>query len=336
MRWFGAVQSQDPVGAKWALGQRARGATEAEIDRLIDDGAILRTHVMRPTWHFVLPEDIRWLLDLTSTRVIRGLAGRYRQLAIEERDVARVAGVLESALSGGRHLTRSEIGEALRRSRIAPDGQRLPHFLMRAELDGLIVSGPRRGNDHTYALLEERAPRARTLERADAIAELARRYFRSHGPAAVPDFAWWSGLTIADARAGIALAVATLEREVIAGVDHWSDDAGTIPGSTDVAHLLPNFDEYTVGYHHRADLIDPRRPFDPSIFAFGSILANVVTVGGRVRGAWRRTIGPGRALRVEIRLFGRPTRPQKDAIERAAVRMAPFSDRSLVLEWAST
>src|SRR5205807_5582397 len=154
VRWLGAVQSQDYGGAKWALGQRAR-ATDAALDRLFDQGAVLRTHVLRPTWHFVLPEDIRWLLELTGPRVRLGLAARHRELEIDGEVSARAGTVLAAALAGGRHLTRGELGEALRAAGVPPDGQRLPHLLMLAELDGLIASGPRHGRQHTYALLDE-------------------------------------------------------------------------------------------------------------------------------------------------------------------------------------
>src|ERR1700736_2352993 len=157
VRWLGAVQSQDYAGAKWALGQRTRGATENELDRLFDEGAILRTHVMRPTWHFVLPEDIRWLLELTAPRIRLGLAARYRQLEIDEGVVARAGAAFTAALAGGRQLTRAELGKVLRAAGISPEGQRLPHLLSAAELDGLITSGPRQGKQFTYALLEERA-----------------------------------------------------------------------------------------------------------------------------------------------------------------------------------
>ncbi len=217
VRRLGAVQSQDYAGGKWALGQRTHGTTDAELDRLFDKGGILRTHVMRPTWHFVLPEDIYWLLDLTGPRVRRILAGRYRQLEIDDGVVAGAKAAFSAALAGGRSLTRPELGEVLRVAGIAPDGQRLPHLLMAAELDGVIVSGPRHGKQFTYALLTERAPQARLLDRTESLVELTRRYFRSHGPAQLQDFVWWSGLTVADARSGITLAGGTLDHQIMEG-----------------------------------------------------------------------------------------------------------------------
>ena len=332
MRWLGAVQSQDYAGAKWALGQRTRGATDAELDRLFDEGAILRTHVMRPTWHFVLPEDIRWMLELTGPRVRGGLAARHRELEIDEAVEARAGSAFTAALSGGQHLTRPELGEVLRAAGIAPEGQRLPHLLLGAELNGLITSGPRHGKQYTYALLEERAPKARALDRADAVAELTRRYFRSHGPAQVQDFVWWSGLTVADAREGIALAGAALDHQVIEGKDYWFDArAGPAGRVAEDAHLLSNFDEYTVGYRDRA-AVHPDRLFDPALFSFGSILSNVVIIGGRVRGAWRRKV-TRRGVTIELRLLDGLKSREATALKAAGDRLSRFLERPVELAW---
>lgn len=333
VRWFGAVQSQDYGGAKWALGQRTFGTTDAELDRLFDEGSILRTHVMRPTWHFVLPEDIRWLVDLTGSRIRIGLAGRHRELGIDEKVVARARAAFIRALSGGRDLTRAELGDALRAARVSPEGQRLPHLITLAELDGLIVSGPRRGKEFTYALLEERVCKVRVLERAEALAELTRRYFVSHGPAQLQDFVWWSGLTMADARSGIARAGRALEREAIDGRDYWfGAGARTAPVGSATAHLLPNYDEYTVGYRDRAAIMHPNVPFEPSLFSFGSILSNVLTIDGRVRGAWRRASARG-GVRVELRVL-EPLRPHAvAAVEKAVRLMGRFLQRPVEVAW---
>jgi hypothetical protein len=331
---LGAVQSQDYAGAKWALGLRARpGVTDSVLQRLFDEGAILRTHVMRPTWHFVLPEDIRWLGELTGPRVRAGLRGRHRELEIDERVIAGAKSAFTKALAGGKHLTRPELGQALESAGIAPEGQRLPHLLMLAELGALIASGPRRGKQFTYALLEERAPNARRLDREAALGELACRYFRSHGPAQLQDFVWWSGLTAADARTAVRLAGTALGHEQLDGKDYWFDPMpGPAVDPAVSAHLLPNFDEYTVAYRDRTAAVPAARPFDPSMFAFGSILANVVIVGGLVRGAWRRTLVRGR-VRIEIRLLDRLDRLELDAVEEAARRLERFLERPLELAW---
>src|SRR5207249_9381648 len=191
-------------------------------------GAILRTHVMRPTWHFVPPADIRWIQELTSGRVMASLAGRHRQLELDPRTIGRAIELFGEALSGGRSMTRSELGEVLSAAGISADGQRLPHLISTAEHANVITSGPRRGKQFTYALLADRARKARTLEREEALKHLTITYFRSHGPAQMRDFGWWSGLSIQEIRKGIHLADKELQHEEIDGNDHWSgaDDAG--------------------------------------------------------------------------------------------------------------
>ena len=329
--WLTAVQSQDYGGATWAIAQRTVGSTQAEIDELVDAGVILRTHVLRPTWHFVLADDVRWLLDLTGPRIRAGLASRHRQLEIDGDVVARANAAFTAALSGGTSLTRPELGDVLQRSGILPEGQRLPHLLAAAELEGLIISGPRRGTEHTYTLLAERVPGARSLGREEALAELTRRYFRSHGPAQVQDAVWWSGLSTRDVRSGIAVAGEALAHQVLDGKDYWFDaGAGPVPGVADVAHLLPNWDEYTVGYRDRSAAIDPGLPFDPALFSFGSILSNVVTIGGRVRGSWRRT-GAGQRVRIDVRPLAPLAPVEEDAIARVTDRMGRFLGRPVEL-----
>ncbi|MBO0686334.1 MAG: AlkZ family DNA glycosylase, partial [Candidatus Dormibacteraeota bacterium] len=209
--------SQDYAGAKWALAQRTPGATESDLDRLFDEGAILRTHLMRPTWHFVLPQDVRWLLELTAARVKAVMAANDRVQQVDGQVLARTYKVLEGALGDAQHLTRAGLSAALEAAGIAAGGARLGHLLMHAELDGIVVSGPRQGRQFTYALLDERAPKARRLDRDEALAELTRRYFTSHGPAQVTDFAWWSGLTVKDGRRGLEMVGSCLVREVIEG-----------------------------------------------------------------------------------------------------------------------
>lgn len=298
--WLGAVQSQDYAGAKWALGQRTRDVTDADLDRLFDEGAILRTHVMRPTWHFVLPDDIRWLLDLTAPRVKATLAHYDRQLEIDLTLLKRSHAMMETALRDGTHLTRNELAAALERAGIPAAGQRLGHLVMHAELDAIIVSGPRRGKQFTYALLDERAPSGRRLNRDEALAELTRRYFTSHGPAQVQDFAWWSGLTVTEVKRGLALAEPTLAPEVIGGKSYWSSpDLHPIGARAPMMHLLPNYDEFLIAYRDRSASLDPVRGFDRAPFPYGSILVHVVVLNGQVWGGWKRRLR-GRQVVIEL------------------------------------
>lgn len=245
--------------------------------------------------------------------------------------MARATAALCDALSDGSFLTRPELCEVLRATGIPPDGQRLSHFLLAAELDGAIASGPRRGKRFTYGLLAERSPGARTLDRTEALVELTRRYFRSHGPAQLQDFVWWSGLTASDARAGLALA-ADLNHSVVDGKDYWYDASASDGPVGLIAHLLPNWDEYTVGYRDREAALLPDQPFDPALFAFGSILSNVVTVAGCVRGAWRRAVTP-EGVRVEIRLLDELDRAEMTAVEEAGRELSRFLEAPVELAW---
>ncbi len=333
VRWFGAMQAQDYPAAKWALGLRLKTATEGQIDRLYDEGAILRTHVLRPTWHFVPPEDIRWMLRLTGPKIRQGMAGRLRRLELDEATVERAQSAFVAALEGGRQLTRPELGAVLAAAGIAPDGQRLPHLLAAGELAGLLTSGARRGKQHTWALLEERASKARALDRDEAIGELTRRYFCSHGPAQLRDFVWWSGLTQAEARRGVELAGGALDHHALEGKEYWFDASlGGVPAAKGVAHLPPNFDEYTVGYADRSAILHPVHPFRPELFAFSSLLSNVVTVAGQVVGGWRRTVMRD-GIRVEVRPLARLSPADRAAVEEAGHRLGRFLGRSVQIAW---
>lgn len=265
VRWFGAVQAQDFNAAKWALALRMRKASDAAIEDAFNKGEILRTHVMRPTWHFVAPEDIRWLLQLTAPRVNLKAGSAYRRFELDAAIFNRSTKIFTKALQGGKHLTRPALKSLLNAAGIdANDGIRLGHILLRAELDGVICSGPRIGKQSTYALLEERAPARLSFNRDEALAELTRRYFRSHGPATLQDFVWWSGLTVEDAKRGIAQ-VGTPR------------SARTKQSST---HLLPAFDEYFVAYKDRQIAAGSLSPWD--------VLGPTFIIDGIAAGKWKR------------------------------------------------
>lgn len=335
VQWLGAVQAQDYAGAKWAVGQRAGNGTDAAIDRAFADGAILRTHVMRPTWHFIAPNDIRWMLALTAPRVNALNAYRYRRLELDDAVFARSNAAISRALRGGKELTRLELVCVLEQAGIhADDPSRFGHLIMRAELDAVVCSGALRGNRHTYALLEERAPRATTLERDEALAELAGRYFTSHGPATLKDYVWWSGLTVTDAKRGLEMVRPHLIDEVVDGRTHWFS-ASTPPArdTSPTAYLLPNFDEYIVGYTDRgaafdaahAEMLGPR----------GNVLfSNIIVIDGRVAGTWKRTFRKS-AVAVEMIPFARLNDAEIDALTAAAKRYGAFVDLPVDLQLPS-
>jgi hypothetical protein len=316
VQWLGAVQAQDYAGAKWAVGQRMDSATDAALDQAFAEGTILRTHVMRPTWHFVTPADIRWLLALTAPRINATNGYRYRELALDDALFARSNAMLARALAGGTHLTRAELSSIFRQAGIATDDRQITYIMFRAELDGVICSGVRRGKQFTYALLDERAPLTKPFTRDEALAELTRRYFTSHGPATVRDFAWWSGLTMADAKAGLAMVTSQLMQDVVDGRAYWfTAPAPIIHERSPTVSLLPNYDEYIVGYTDRraALAISPTEHLD----ARGNILFHhTIVLDGQIVGIWRRILTK-RGVTVEATPF-----TPLDADEALAVAVA--------------
>ena len=288
VRWLGAVQAQDFYGAKWALALRMRKATDAVVEEAFNEGQILRTHVMRPTWHFVAPDDIRWLLQLTGPRINVRCGPNYRKYELDNATLKRSNKELLKALQGGKHLTRSALKKVLNQVGIAADDTvRMAHILLRAELDGVVCSGPRIGKQFTYALLEERVPAVKPLTRDEALAKLTQRYFTSHGPATLQDFIWWSGLAAADARHGVALVDRHLRQELIEEKVHLSPRAVKASSPTHSAHLLPAYDEYTVAYKDRQTIYVSKNG-KPSITNWG-LLGPIVIVDGRPVGTWKRT-----------------------------------------------
>lgn len=330
VRRLGAVQAQVINSAKWAVGQRA-GVTDAEVQQALDDGRILRLHLMRPTWHFVAADDVRWLLSLTAGRVHRGNAARYRQLDIDDAARLRFSEVLRSTLSGGRQLSRAEIETAANQAGISTaQPQRLVHLLMGAELDGVICSGAWDGKQATYALLDERVPQKAVFDRKTSLAELAGRYFTSHGPASLKDFVWWSGLTATEAREAIALAYPPLQQETIDDQVMWSREVDTGPEIiAPRAHLLPSFDEYTVAYTRRDAVFDAR--YAGLLHISGGVLDPVILIDGMVAGSWKRSPA-AKTAQILARPFWTLAQEEEQALERAAQRYGEFLNLPVQLE----
>lgn len=330
VRWLGAVQAQDYAGAKWALGLRMRHITDADVEQAVADGSILRTHVLRPTWHFVAPKDIRWLLALTAPRIHAANAYYYRQLELDKALFTRSNAVLAKTLRDGQQLTRAELMSVLRQAGIEGNGLRLIYLIGSAELEGIICSGARRGKQFTYALLDDRVPPTKTLKRDEALAELARRYFTSHGPATEEDFTWWSGLTRADIRSGLEMVKPQMTREMIDGRAYWFA-ASEPPAlhSSQIASLLPNYDEYIVGYADRSAIFDSFH--SNKLDARGNpLFQHTIVVKGRIVGTWKRTLKK-EALVIETNLFTRLTKAENRSVAMVIQRYGEFLQLPVVL-----
>jgi hypothetical protein len=326
VRWLGAVQAQDYPAATWGVGQRLKHGSAETIERAFAEGRIVRTHILRPTWHFVTPEDIKWMLALTAPRVLVAIGYNCRRLGLDEALLKRTNRIIARALGDGRFLTREDLASALRELKIAAEGLRLIHILARAELDGVICSGPRRGKRFTYALLDSRAPRALTLPRDEALAELTRRYFRSRGPATLRDFVWWSGLTMTDAKRGVEMVGRELIHSERAGVRSWS--AGGPARLRPSAYLLPVYDEYLIAYADRSDALAR-----PRFEAGGNpIFSWPVIVDGKVAGGWKRTLTSDRAV-AAIAPSRRLSAAERRRVEAAAEQYAAFAGKPPAIEW---
>jgi hypothetical protein len=311
---LGAVQAQDYAAAKWAIAQRMRDALDRTVEQSLIDGSIVRTHVLRPTWHFVAPRDIRWMLALSATRVNAAMAYHRRALELDDAVFRRSRRALTRALQGGKTLTRAELARALTKAGLDVKGeQRLGQMLMSAELDGIVCSGPRRAKQFTYALLDERIAAVPPIERDEALARLAKIYFETRGPATVADFAWWGGLTMSDARKGLELVGSNLGKKIVEGQAYWLAPSPSTKASTPPhAWLLPNFDEYFVAYRDRSAGLQRLGKAGIHLDKM-SVLGNVVIVDGQLVGTWRRTLTKN-AVVVEVNPLTPLTRTEKKAV----------------------
>jgi hypothetical protein len=320
--WFGAVQAQDYLGALWALGLRTRGATEGSVEAAEARRAIIRTWPMRGTLHFVAAADARWMTRLLAPRVIARNAARLkREVDVDAKVVGRARAVVERALEGGRRLERGDLYERLEARGIATARSRGLHILLWLALDGTICLAGRQGKQHTFALLDEWIPKTEPMERDAALAELARRYFTSHGPATRRDFMWWAGITMKDAQAGIDGAGNALARMHIGREEFWwrpVRGARRIT-ATPLVKLLPAFDEYTVAYQERALLVPAGAR---AMGAFG-MLSPVVIIDGLVAGNWKRSIARGK-VSIKTKLRRKLTARERAALEGATREYAAF------------
>jgi hypothetical protein len=324
VQWMGAVQAQDYFGALWAVGLRMREASAMDVEQAMADGGIIRTHPMRDTWHFVASDDIHWLLNLMAPGRIARNAPWYRRLELDDATIASSHAIFRKTLQGGKSLIRPELAAALEHAGISTQGLRLTFLLARAEIEGVICSGPRRGKQFTYRLLDELVPVYKTLQRDEALAELARRYFTSRGPATLQDFVWWSGLRVADARAGLETVKSHFTHEVIEGQTYWfSPSVPPAQGGAKMAYLLPSYDEYTVSYKDRSAIFDgPQNQLDRET----TILNPTMVINGRVVGLWARTMQKDTVI-ITPKLFTPLNQAEKDAIAAQAERYAAFSGK---------
>jgi hypothetical protein len=317
VNWLGAVQAQDYLGSLWAIGLRMQQATEASVEQAIATRTIVRTWPMRGTLHFVSPRDVRWMLNLLTPRVIARCAGLYKQAGLDKVIFAKSRKLFIKALEGGQQLTRNEMYEVLEQGNISTTDQRGLHIIGHLAQEGLVCLGTRKGKQQTFVLLDEWIPSSRVFEREEALGELTRRYFASHGPATINDYAWWSGLTIADAKAGLEMVKSQLDFEVIEDTTYWMAQNRPAKIKSSGTHLLPAYDEYTVAYKDRSAVLNPVH----EQLARNGIFNPVIVSDGKVVGTWKRTINKANIV-IEAKHFDTPA--QSSLHQRAVENYAKF------------
>jgi hypothetical protein len=327
VKYLGAVQSQDYTGAKWALGMRLINGTDDLIEQAFANGDIIRTHVMRPTWHFVHPDDIRWMLNLTASRIQALAKGRHKQLEIDQAVLTKSENIISKALKGGNQIARDKLSALFKHNGINTDEQRFVHIMMHLELEQIICSGGREGKQFTYALFDDRVPQSKKLNHNEAVVKLMERYFTSHGPATLADFVWWSGLTITDARAGIDTLKDKFESYVFENNTYWftASSSSVKPAA---AYLLPNYDEYIVSYKDRSFAINAKdiSKADPR----GTIFNHTIILSGKIEGIWKKAVKKN-VLEIELTPFKRLSNASLKEVEKAAKKYAEFLGKDVVI-----
>lgn len=322
--WMGAMQAQDYPMAKWAIGVRLPGITDGGVESAIARGEILRTHLLRPTWHFVAPQDIYWLLDLTAPQIKAGQSSRDRQLELTEAVYSRSNRTIERALRSRGQLTREDLIIELNNVGIATDQNRASHLLMRAELEKIICSSAYLRGKPTYALLAEKVPKPRKLSREESLAELARRYFTSRSPATLQDFTWWSGLKAGDARRALDSVKSEFTAEAINGHDHWLSRDISLPQPIQpTVHILPVLDEFIVSYADRSATIPATLEKHMKEISDNGVFRPIIVVNGTVIGIWKRTVKKDKLL-VELTYFTKPNEVIIQLVAEAANRFGFF------------
>lgn len=317
-----AMQAQDYAMAKLAVGIRLSDTTDKVIEAAISNGDIIRTHLLRPTWHLVSADDIYWLLELTAPHVKNLLKSRHKELELSGSVLTAIYTIIQNELRDGNHLTREELISIIEKANFSMDDNRAYHILLRAELDGILSSGSIKGNKQTYALLNERVPKTIHLTREEALGKLARKYFTSHGPATLQDFVWWSGLSVTDARKALGLIKDDLISESIDIETYWYTNTCSNPlNKKDGVYLLPAFDEFLISYkNRRASIVKDNQI--KAIYQNG-IFRPVIVIGGQIEGTWKRTMKKEKVI-IETDFFQPHSKSIEKFIEHEAGKIGCF------------
>jgi hypothetical protein len=331
--WFGGMQAQNFSAVKWAISLRCQNLPESEIEKAFCDGKILRSHVMRPTWHFVSPKDISWLMDLTSKRVQKFNGSYFRRSGYEREIFKKSNKVLEKALARGRTLTRKQIRKTLEDAGIPLNALGLSFVMMQAELEKVVISGPTMGKQQSYMLFSQRVKNFKKLSTEEALVEIVKRFFQSHGPAQITDFVWWSGLTVSDARRGIEAHGDKLKKFQNENKTYYFFDDSDVKNFQQTACLIPAFDEYFVAYRDRSDIL--KQDYAKNLNMGGGMINGSVIAGGAMVGTWKRKLLKNKT-EVTVKLFEKISSTQSEYLYNCAENFGKFLNLPVDLQISQT
>ena len=322
LSYCGAIQGQDYHGAKWSLGLRIPGSTESQIEQAIADKQVVRAWLMRGTLFLLAARDLRWMLDLIAPRVIKQFQRRYRELDLDEKTLLKSNEILLNALKDGQQLSRRQLYAILEENNISTEGQRGFYITQRASLDAHIIHTTVAGNDPNFLSFEDTIPQGNLLSRDAALAELARRYFSSRGPATLRDFAWWTGLLIADVRAGFEAIQAELTEITHDGQSYWYVTRSIAEETVKSVYMLPGFDEYILGYQNRDEVLNPEYTQKICPGKNGVFFPTIV-INGQIQGIWKRTFKSKHVV-IDVTAFTAFTTKEKEAISSESERFGAY------------
>ena len=295
VEWMGAVQAQEYRLMRWAVGMRTKRPSAKAFEADYNAGRIVRGHLFRTTWQLVAGEDWRWMLELCRVNALRGMAGWMKSngVSIPEAEQATIQQIFCDYLSRNRIAQKADFARAVQEQGSTMDEQRLSYHIRLAEYSGLLCSGDLFPMKHSYALVEDKLPRQNPVPRDEALALLARKYFRSHGPATLEDFVWWTGLNIGDCKSAVEAIQSELVQERWKGLGFFRHQDSRIRGlRSGTVTLLPSYDEYLIGYKSRHVALHPDHAhrahngtgnFWPVILLDGEVVGNWSVPGGKVQ-----------------------------------------------------
>ena len=320
-----AIQAQDFAAAKWAVGLRTPSANEATVVEALAQGSIVRTWPMRGTLHLVAAQDVRWILRLLTPRAVARNQTNLRRLGLDEAVFRKSRSIITKALTGGQQLRRDQLYELLEKQKIVTTQQRGMNILWFLAQEGLICFGPHEGKQPCFVLLDEWVPddKRKYVEGETALGVLAARYFKSHGPATLKDFAWWSGLSVTEAKIGYRLAAEECETVAVDGVSYLTPREWPVMDKKTLgAHLVPGFDEYLLGYADRSAVL-AGGSLQRIVPGNNGVFLPMMVYQGVIMGTWKRTITKV-GVSVELQPFAGCSGVQMRAFQKAARRYGDY------------